>query len=323
MKWWSPLPLSTWATGLAIIAPWLIFATLYFGSPLPHTISTKAAVYDVPSTQAFGLFLRQFAIPFQEQMTFGALAPMVGLFIYPTLALIGLRAATNAEPRALPILIYPWLYAAIFSLANPLIFRWYLVPPMPAYLLAIACGLSALLALIPQPRIAQGIFATTAVITILFSLNGWTLNPDHGANTPAPRAAFHDLELNYAKMARILRDEYGVDENTRLAAGDIGALGFYSRAYILDTIGLVTEGTPAYYADRVYIESIRAEDSNYAVPPDLLLDWQPEYIVLMELHIREGVLKDERFQAQYTLIEEIPTDYYGTGMLAFRRIQNE
>jgi hypothetical protein len=131
--------------------------------------------------------------------------------------------------------------------------------------------------------------------------------------------AFHDLELNYQRMALTLRSEYGLTDDDVLAAGDIGALGFFSRAEIFDTIGLVTEGTTPYYADRNLIESIRVDGSNYAIPPDLVLDAQPDFIVVMEAFVREGLLKDDRFLEQYTLIEEIPTDYYGTGMLAFQR----
>jgi hypothetical protein len=40
---------------------------------------------------------------------------------------------------------------------------------------------------------------------------------------------------------------------------------------------------------------------------------------LQPVGLDEGLLKDDRFLEQYTLIEEIPTDYYGTGMLAFQR----
>src|SRR5690606_17783367 len=127
-------------------------------------------------------------------------------------------------------------------------FRWYLTPPMPAYFVSILCGVAALMELLraSRPVVAGNLTAEPAAITILFTLNSWTLNPDHGPNRPAPQMAFHELELNYAKMAWMLREEYGVNEDAILAAGDIGALGFYSRAHIFDTIGLVTEGTVDY-----------------------------------------------------------------------------
>jgi hypothetical protein len=311
------LPYQTWLVGLMVVAPWLIFATVYFGSPIPQTIGAKDDVYRIPDTQAVFQFISLFGIPFQGPILPGNLqvaAGIIGIVVYPALALIGLRS----QPRAAPIFIYPWLYALVFSLANPLIFRWYLVPPLPAYLMAIGCGVWALVSLLPDEKFRRAVLAGAAALTLAFSLNGWTFSPDHAPDTPAPRMAFHELEMNYEQMAKTLRQKYGVNENTILAAGDIGALGFYSRAFIFDTIGLVTEGNEGYYSPEL-MDKIVVEGSNYAVPPELILDHRPEFVVLMEDFIREGLLKDPRFTDQYEFIEFIPTDYYGDGMYAFQR----
>jgi hypothetical protein len=317
------IPWQTWLTGLAIYLPWMIVATWYFGNPIPQTVSIKAVVYDVPATQALEIFLRQYATPFQDQFVLGAQGIMLGIFLYPALSLIGLRFASAKDRRALPIFLYPWLYFAIFVILNPLIFRWYQVPPLPAYFIAIGCGVFALLSAIPNPRHARTAFALIAALTLYFGISSWEGSPDHGPSRPAPQMAFHDLELNYQKMAKRLRQEHGLTDASIVAAADIGSFGYYSRAHILDTIGLVTEGTTEYYADKDALNAIRAEDSNYAIPPNLILDWQPDYVVVMEIFVRNGLLKDERFLEQYTLIEEIPTDYYGTGMLAFQRNPGE
>ena len=42
-------------------------------------------------------------------------------------------------------ILYPWLYLVTFALPNPLIFRWYLTPPLPAYFFFIFAGLEFLL----------------------------------------------------------------------------------------------------------------------------------------------------------------------------------
>jgi hypothetical protein len=62
-----------------------------------------------------------------------------------------------------------------------------------------------------------------------------------------------------------------------------------------------------------------AEGANYAVPPTIIHDYQPEYIVLMEHFVRYGLALDPAFNAQYAELWIIPTDYYGTGMLLYQR----
>jgi hypothetical protein len=58
----------------------------------------------------------------------------------------------------------------------------------------------------------------------------------------------------------------------------------------------------------------------YAVPPQLILDRQPDYVVLLEIYGRAGLFKDARFLAQYDLAQKIPTDIYGSeGMLIWKR----
>jgi hypothetical protein len=49
----------------------------------------------------------------------------------------------------------------------------------------------------------------------------------------------------------------------------------------------------------------------------------PEYIVILEVYGREGLLKDPRLQDAYQLRQVIDADIYGSqGMLIFRRLGN-
>ena len=124
---------------------WVIFSTLYFGSPLPHSMAAKALAYRLSAESGFIRLLQHYATPFLEEATFGIPAIAVGLFLYPFLYLVGSRRAFSQDRRIWPWLAYPWLYFAIFSLANPLIFRWYMTPPLPAYYLFILAGLEGLI----------------------------------------------------------------------------------------------------------------------------------------------------------------------------------
>ena len=303
---------------VGVLAPWVVFATLYFGSPLPHSLAAKALAYRLQPTEAAVRLLQHYGTPFFEDALLGRLWPLVGIALYLALGLIGGRAMVRREPRAWLVAVYPWLYGVVFAVANPLIFRWYLAPPLPSYYLSILAGLSTL-----AHDVARGVRLPTwaaragwglpALAAGALLLNGWTLRPDHGPQAPAPRMAWHQLELYYTRLGQDLAPH--VTPHTVIAAGDVGALGYYSQAHILDTVGLMSPAASAYYplpADQYVI--------NYAVPARLILDHRPDWVVLLEVYGRRSLLPDADFQAAYQLEQTVPTDIYGSnGLLVYQR----
>ena len=117
--------------------------------------------------------------------------------------------------------------------------------------------------------------------------------------------AFIKLELVYEEIGRNLNGKISTSEI--LSASDIGALGYFSGAKILDTVGLISPEVAHYYP---LPESFYA--INYAIAPDLILDEKPDYLVILEIYGRNGLLKDPDFQNSYDLVEIIPTDLYGS-----------
>jgi len=311
----------TWLAAALVALPWTLFAWAYFGSPVPNSVGAKTVAYALPPGSAFLRLLQFYPIPFSEYDLFGAAGALAGLALYLPLTLVGLLFTARRLPRLLPFLFYPWLYMAAFSIANPLIFRWYIAPPLPALMVGVLAGVWALVdaaqAARPGWKIAPAGLAALALLWGATSLSGWTLHPDHGFDRPAPKMAWHLIELHYRQMAETLVNDYGVTPQTRVAAGDIGAVGYFSRAYIVDTVGLVTPEMSAYYpADPALIP----EGQNYAIPPQLILDTRPDFLVTMEAFVRLGLARDSRFQAEYALVAEIPTDFYGTGMRLYQRV---
>jgi arabinofuranosyltransferase len=312
---------------------WLAFSTIYFGSPVPHSIAAKSLVYRLPPDAAFIRLLQHYTTPFLEHLTFGTVWIAVGLFIIPFLFLVGTLRILRLTIRAWPFLLYPWLYFIVFSIANPLIFRWYLTPPLPLLILTVLIGLESLLktffsfigrALSDSKSGSLRGFVnivtalTVVALPVLLSLRGWVFKPDHGLTRPAPEMAWYQLELLYRQAATELeRDIAGHEQETTIAAGDVGVLGFFTSARILDTVGLNSPQSLRYYPlDPSYYEI------NYAIPPDLILDNRPDYVVILEIYGRRGLLKDPRFQNSYQLVEKIPTDIYGSdGMLIFSRVE--
>ncbi len=318
--WSRRLPWRSWAIFALILAPWYLFSWAYFGTLLSNSLHAKRLAYSVPPLQALTRLFQASATPFLEYDTFGIPSIAVGIVLYPALGTIGLLYTSRRVPRLIPFLLYPGLYVLAFSTANPLIFRWYLAPPLPAYLLAVGVGTTALVyaltAQLKRPHLLTTIALVIGGVWVGMLLHAWTLHPDHGPDRPAPKMAWHKIELNYQRVGERLRDEYGVTEHTLVAAGDIGAVGYYSRATILDTVGLVTPELSAYYP---VDPSLIPEDGNYAIPPALILDYQPAFLVVMADFVRNGLACSTEFRAQYSELWSIPTDYYGGRMIVYQR----
>lgn len=322
-RWHQRLPWPSWAVFGAVLAPWYAFSWAYFGTLLSRSLSAKSVAYVVDGLQATTRLLQHIATPFLDHETLGVPGIVIGIVLYPALAGVGTLFVAKQHARLLPWMLYPWLYVIAFSVINPLIFRWYLAPLLPAYFLAIVLGVWALAdsitTALKRPRALPVALGVIGLALAGLSLNAWTLHPDHGPDRPAPSMAWHEIELHYREMGELLRDEYGVTAGTTVAAGDIGAVGYYSRAHIVDTVGLVTPELSAYYPlDRAWL----VDGENYAVPPAIVFDTQPDYIVFMEMFVRNGLMSEtyrDAFVALYDQERFIPTDFYGNGMLLYKK----
>jgi hypothetical protein len=218
---------------LLLIAPWLVVATAYFGSPLPITAGAKWTVYRWPgSTELFphspGLAHRLLTDP----------AYAVGGLVIGG----GLVAAIRAS---LPALLAPaaWLALYIGALAgSPIpLFEWYLVPALAVGSLFGGIALDTLGSMVPEQ--VRGTRAFSWVLAIGAALGG-------------PAAALHactrtqDLELHLRKpLGEWLRRASSPGD--RVLLEPIGYIGYYSGLRVLDVVGLVSpEVRPFWQAEQ-------------------------------------------------------------------------
>jgi hypothetical protein len=303
------LPLREIAAFLVPVVIWIAIGWIFYGNPLPRSIAAKSVAYLLPPEAGLVRLIKHYATPFFSNLLFGSFSIVVGLILFPALFIVGWRRIIQARRDVWPLAIYPFLYLVVFSIANPLIFRWYLTPPLPIYILGIFFGLEVIGRDIKSPLP----LAIGCILALGSMLNGWTLHPDHGPDSPAPKMSYIELENLYFQVAESLQGQ--IREEQTLAAGDIGVLGYYTGARILDTVGLISPQSEAYYplSESFYI-------TNYAIPPGLIYQEKPDFFVFLEVYGRKGLLLDPLFLDEYILIDHIQTDIYGSdGMLVYRR----
>lgn len=312
--------LQSFAIFILPILIWMIFATVYFGNPLPHSILAKSLAYRIPANVALIRLLQHYATPFFEDATFHSIGILLGLFIYPSLSILGILHIHRAHPHAIVVMMFPWLYFAVFAIAHPLIFRWYLTPPLFLYYLSIFTGLDVLIEQFFINKHKVQSYSNLLKLVFLFVIptflvsQAWTLYPDHGIHHPAPKMAWYKLELLYRQAAEIINHQSSFQNNIVIAAGDVGVLGYYTQTRILDTVGLNSVLTLKYYPvdEKYYV-------INYAIPPKLITDQKPDYVVFLEVYGRKSLLKDPQFLSSYHLIARLDTDIYGSqGLLIYR-----
>jgi hypothetical protein len=314
----------------AILSLWVLpmVLTLWIstGLPLPHSAVAKShPVYMIqPLTN-----LRQALLFFSGLFAAGPLglgaegfwtnpSPLAALLT--TLVLLpqsylwfeGAKSAGRAESRALVLPVYAALLVLIYAtlgLRGSAVAEWYFLPILPISILLVLRGAESLRSSAAGSRLPLAL----GVLLIVCQIAGLNLGRDPRKALLLPLAAWSEREQLYREAAAILRPRLAPDD--RVAASEIGALGFYCECRVLDTVGLVSPSALHYYPlpDEAYA-------GNYAIPPGLIRDQQPEYLVSLEIMLRNTLMQDEWFLSNYRQIWYGATDAFGSrGLLVFAR----
>jgi hypothetical protein len=230
MRWWQTrhIPVISAVIAAAVVAPWVIGATWYYGSPLPNSIPAKAAAYNLhresflPNVWGTLAELSPSNGPFNSPGRF-----VVTLVLLPCLVM-GLREAwLRPAFRPLTVLFAAWW--AYLILPRTLLFTWYFpLLLLPAYALA-ALGLAAWQRrLESRPLVLHGAVAVAAAGALVWLVTGTaTVTRIQHAETSVRRA-----------LGLWLREH--TPEDARVALEPIGYIGYYSQRRVLDAVGLVS-----------------------------------------------------------------------------------
>ena len=235
---------------LATVAPWIIFTTAYYGSPVPNTIKVKALRYhtDYPVTldparwwafletqvaaretwwHTFTPFLENGFVTETPVLTafLGAIATvLVGL------ALCGM-AVTRRVPGWWPALAFLGLYTAYRLIALPTgYYEWYYPPFMALVVLCAGAAMTRLAGLAPR--------TSGALAASLVALFAWPLP----AMFVIDSRIQHDIE-NRVRLPLSLWIRDHVPPGASVTSESAGYVGYYGRPLLYDYPGLTSKRT--------------------------------------------------------------------------------
>jgi len=272
--------------GLAIVLvlPWLIFATLYFGSALPHSVVAKRAivthlpvkgvhVLDRPGWFLGSVFLEY---PFFDRhFSVGELALWLAASL-AWLAAIGVALGAlrrrELDPRLWALAAF-WLLDVLFLLLGraPQGFDWYLAPLLWASLVLGAVGASWAWRRVGGSRARRAaLLALTVFVIGVFAeelVRVW------------PRERAQQEEENGLRRPAGVWLRNHLPKDASIAAEAIGYLGYYSRRRVIDLAGLVS---PEVVRIRL------ASASNGEAFERILRELRPDAIVLRAFEVERN-----------------------------------
>jgi hypothetical protein len=242
--------------------PWLVFATLYFGSPIPHTMTAKWVAYIASSRTSFPSHLTTIArylSPVDLSASTERVAPVFASITIALACFGALRAARNPSLRVLCVFVV--VDALTLALAGVTFFNRYLVPILWATLILAGMTLGT---------ISQRLAASSTTIRIL----GWVLLLTFGSTvaliTPAgmaetKRAQVHRNDASLKAIGLWLNARAPRDATVLLEP--LGYVGYYSNRHMFDAVGLVTPSV-------VELKRLHVGADRYP------LELEPDYVVV-------------------------------------------
>lgn len=250
------------------IVPALLFLTLYFGSPIPNTLSAKRAQLTDPGffwANSVGLSTwRYFIVEFLRKGTLDVFLFLIGLaWLFIRIAMRGDFIKTRRCFAV--VLVFFWVVLHVIALhaIKVAFYRWYLYPVWLGIFICITAGMGAILGFVENQGAAgkgagRAIVAGIFLIVIVTWQSGWTQNINPG------QKARYD---GYKKIAERLNGDTGGKE-VQLICHEIGVLGFYAG----ENVEIIDE----YFLIKKIPE--RA-DGRFPNRIELAFEFRPEYLV--------------------------------------------
>ena len=221
-----------------IYLPWVVFATLYFGSPVPFTVIAKWQAYNIAGAQSPYLehlliilrWLTPFSLP--ENAATG-LVDLLWIFT-AFCAAVGAIAIRRIRPLLL-LAAFGLTELAVLTLARATFSTRYFMPLLWVMMILAGIGLGSIWnRLSTVPHAARGAATLTAALAVI----GIDLGLGYGQ-----ALAFRDIQQNINDRA-LKSIGLWLEQNTVADAAvllePLGYIGYYANRRMIDVVGLVS-----------------------------------------------------------------------------------
>lgn len=280
--------------------PWIVFATLYFGSPVPNSMVAKGVVRP---GMVHALFdparVKDYILWFVSGTGIGENLRVLP-FWAAILAVGAWRVLKNGARDLSVLVVYPFVYAVMMYLGRAPRYEWYLLPITFVSLPVAAIGLYEIYQAAASRVLGRNMKAVSYVGAALVIVIGAGYCSQV---TPVMLQRLRMAQENEDGFRRVvgiwLKDHAQPGDTVAMEA--IGYQGYYSEMRVIDMAGLVTPRA---------VEFKRRTRYNGQIFDWVLRDFKPDYIVLRSFevdtnrHFNGGQLfrtpeKEKQFHAAY------------------------
>ena len=276
-------------TGLLLL-PWLIFATIYFGSPIPNSAIAKAALY--AKLGSFGIW--ETLVYFMAWHTpFGWLMSLM--------ALVGGYWLNKKQNFGWPAIIFLAGLISFYCLSRARMFFWYIGPIYPLYFIFATAAVCWAVARFEWLRQKRTLVRNLTLIGLCLLLGFAWRTPVfyYSRLQEAQMSAHYEVAVYLATQ---------VADYELVAAEDIGYMGYYSKKRILDRDGLVSPEVIPYNRNENYL--------------GLINDFKPEWVVTLRTSWLSQFYNTKEFLDDYQLEKTFETERFVYDLFRQRETEN-
>ena len=197
-----------------ITGSWFIFSWLYFGDPLPVTLSVKQSQAKMEISQKFAEGFLTIAKPY-----FRSLYP-VAFF----LSALGLINAIIKKRSVLMFLSWTFLYFLAYSILGVSRYFWYYAPLVSGFIVLVGLGFDRLNNRAITPKFF--LFIVLAALFVVQAIDAWELH-----RRPDNRLAV------YREVGKWI--DANTNPNSTIGILEVGIVGYYANRTMIDFAGLI------------------------------------------------------------------------------------